>query len=151
VCRSRAGAPVSEENTGGNDKAMFPWKPRGAYKKESTDGVAGAGFLATADDFSLVKLFSYPVVADDAPYRAYRGHASHVTCVRFSSDDRKVCLVFNSWEQLLSTCNCWDPKEPDVSIVHYSTPCDSCKRFSMFSSNLQSQHRITQSTGIPPT
>jgi echinoderm microtubule-associated protein-like 5 len=81
VCRSRAGAPVNEENRSGIDKATFPWKPRGPYKEESADGVAGAGFLATADDFSLVKLFSYPVVADDAPYRAYRGHASHVMCV----------------------------------------------------------------------
>lgn len=94
MARSRAGAPVNEENRdAGTSKATFPWKPRGAYKEESTDGVAGAGFLATADDFSLVKLFSYPVVADDAPFRAYRGHASHVMCVRFSSDDRQLYSV----------------------------------------------------------
>jgi hypothetical protein len=54
-----------------------------ARAEESADGVPGAGFLLTADDFSLVKLFNYPVVWDDAPYRAYRGHASHVTCVRW--------------------------------------------------------------------
>lgn len=30
----------------------------------------------------LLQLFNYPVVADDAPYKAFRGHASHVTCVR---------------------------------------------------------------------
>ena len=62
-------------------------------KHESADGVAGAGYIATGDDFSMVKLFCSPVVADDAPYRAYRGHASHVTCVRFSQDDRLLFSV----------------------------------------------------------
>jgi hypothetical protein len=49
--------------------------------------------IATADDFSLVKLFNGPVVADDAPFRAYRGHASHVMCVRFGCDDRRLFTV----------------------------------------------------------
>lgn len=50
--------------------------------EDTADGVSGAGFLVTADDFSTIKLFNYPVVADDAPYKAFRGHASHVTSVR---------------------------------------------------------------------
>jgi echinoderm microtubule-associated protein-like 5 len=106
VCRSCAGAPVSEKNKGDHDKTTFPWKPRAAYKKESADGVAGAGFLATADDFSFVKLFSYPVVADDAPYRAYRGHSSHVMCVRFSKDDRKVCFISKPLETAALSTTC---------------------------------------------
>lgn len=60
---------------------------------ESADGVAGAGYIASGDDFSLVKLFCAPVIADDAPYRAYRGHASHVSCVRFAKDDRTLFSV----------------------------------------------------------
>jgi hypothetical protein len=52
-------------------------------ERDSADGISGASFLATADDFSTVKLFNYPVVADDAPYKAFRGHASHVTSVRW--------------------------------------------------------------------
>ena len=47
-------------------------------------------YLVSADDFSTVRLFNYPVVWDDAPFKAFRGHASHVMCVRFSSDDRRV-------------------------------------------------------------
>lgn len=43
---------------------------------------AGAGYCVTADDFSTVKLFNYPCVADDAPFKAFRGHSSHVTSVR---------------------------------------------------------------------
>lgn len=92
VSRAQVGAPVNEVNRG-HDLAIFPMKVRSALKHESADGVAGAGYIATGDDFSMVKLFCAPVVADDAPYRAYRGHASHVTCVRFSQDDRLLFSV----------------------------------------------------------
>ena len=54
------------------------------------DGVRGAGFVVTADDYGTVKIFNWPVVADDAPFRAYKGHASHVACVRLASDDGRV-------------------------------------------------------------
>lgn len=46
-----------------------------------------------ADDFGLVKLFNYPCVVDDAPHRAYRGHSSHVMCVRFNCADSRVVSV----------------------------------------------------------
>ncbi|ORX87820.1 WD40 repeat-like protein [Anaeromyces robustus] len=39
--------------------------------------------LATADDNSQVRLFSYPVVLDKQPCRRYTGHSSHVTNVIF--------------------------------------------------------------------
>jgi microtubule-associated protein-like 6 len=45
----------------------------------------------TSDDYGLLKLFNYPVVIQDAPHRAYRGHSSHVMCVRFNADDSLVC------------------------------------------------------------
>jgi microtubule-associated protein-like 6 len=50
-------------------------------------------YLVTADDKGLVKLFNYPVVIEDAPHRAYRGHSSHVMCVRWSADDAYVASV----------------------------------------------------------
>ena len=31
------------------------------------------GYLVTADDFGKVKLFNYPCVYNDAPYREYKG------------------------------------------------------------------------------
>lgn len=40
-----------------------------------------------------VKMFNYPVVWDDAPCRVFKGHSSHVTCTRFSCDDRHVLSV----------------------------------------------------------
>jgi hypothetical protein len=49
------------------------------------DGLRGVGFCVTADDNNTVKLFNYPVVANDAPFRAFKGHASHVMAVRFGS------------------------------------------------------------------
>ncbi|KAK3283901.1 hypothetical protein CYMTET_8419, partial [Cymbomonas tetramitiformis] len=51
---------------------------------------AACGFVVTGDDYEMVKLFNYPVVADDAPFRAYRGHASHVMGICFTCDDRHV-------------------------------------------------------------
>jgi WD40 repeat protein len=54
------------------------------------DGVPGGGYLVTADDYSTIKLFNYPVVWDDAPYKAFRGHASFIQCVRFNCDDGLV-------------------------------------------------------------
>ena len=43
--------------------------------------------LATGDDSQLVKLFKYPSVVQNSGFRSYKGHASHVTRVRFSYDD----------------------------------------------------------------
>ena len=43
--------------------------------------------LATGDDMSNVKLFRYPCVKKDVDFILGKGHASHVTCVRWSNDD----------------------------------------------------------------
>ena len=60
---------------------------------EGANGLDGAGYCVTADDFGKVKLFNYPCVFNDAPYREYKGHASHTMCARFSSDD---ALLFSA-------------------------------------------------------
>eukprot|EP00241_Pyramimonas_parkeae_P000789 CAMPEP_0114273362 /NCGR_PEP_ID=MMETSP0058-20121206/29060_1 /TAXON_ID=36894 /ORGANISM="Pyramimonas parkeae, CCMP726" /LENGTH=967 /DNA_ID=CAMNT_0001392819 /DNA_START=317 /DNA_END=3220 /DNA_ORIENTATION=+ len=44
----------------------------------------------TGDDNSCVRLFNHPCVVESAPCHVYRGHSSHVTCVRFTCDDRRV-------------------------------------------------------------
>jgi len=61
-----------------------------ATEAESADGVPGCGYLVTADDMSSVRLFNFPVVWDDAPYKEFHGHASHVMWTQFSCDDRFV-------------------------------------------------------------
>jgi WD40 repeat protein len=43
--------------------------------------------LATGDDFGQTKLFKYPCVTPHAKARKYLGHSSHVTNVRFTSDN----------------------------------------------------------------
>lgn len=50
-------------------------------------------YLVTAGDDGLVKLFNAPCVVEDAPHRAYRGHCSHVMCVRVNYSDQRVCSV----------------------------------------------------------
>lgn len=44
----------------------------------------------TGDNFSLVKLFNYPVTNHNAPFRAFFGHSSFVTSTRFSPDGRRL-------------------------------------------------------------
>ena len=50
-------------------------------------------YLATSDDFSKVKVFRYPVCNKRQLYNHYKGHSSHVTCVKWSHDDR---LIFST-------------------------------------------------------
>ena len=50
-------------------------------------------YLATADDFSKVKVFRYPVCNKRQLYNQYKGHSSHVTCVKWSVDDK---LIFSA-------------------------------------------------------
>ena len=46
---------------------------------ESADG----SLIATADDSGVLKLFHCPCVVQSAPYRAGKGHAGAISCVRF--------------------------------------------------------------------
>ena len=50
-------------------------------------------FLVTADDFSKVKAFRYPVCNNRQMYNEFKGHSSHVTAIKFSFDDK---LVFSA-------------------------------------------------------
>jgi hypothetical protein len=47
-------------------------------------------YAVTADDGGFMKLFAYPVLAECAAHRAYRGHAGHVAMVRFNCDGTRV-------------------------------------------------------------
>lgn len=87
---NRGAAMMSMDSTpAGMRSALVQYPPKG----DCSDGVPTGGYLVTADDFSFIKLFNYPTVADDAPFKAFRGHSSHVCCVRFSCDDRRVVSV----------------------------------------------------------
>jgi len=71
---------------------MGIWPPESdGTDVNSVDRSKSCKYLATADDDGMVKLFNYPVVVDDAPHRAYRGHCSHVMGVRFNKDDSLLC------------------------------------------------------------
>ena len=49
--------------------------------------------IATGDDLSLIKLFSCPSVIEQAPFKSYGGHSSHVTKVRFTPNDQYLISV----------------------------------------------------------
>jgi microtubule-associated protein-like 5 len=61
VCRSNRGAPSyippSDPKATPTDRATAV---ETAVEEDSAEGVPTAGFLATGDDFSLVRLFNYP-------------------------------------------------------------------------------------------
>jgi WD40 repeat protein len=50
-------------------------------------------FVVTADDPGHVRLLNCPSLIEHAPSRHYAGHSSHVMCVRFSPDDKRVVSV----------------------------------------------------------
>ena len=73
---------------------LFGFPVQGIWPPESTNYVVNytcmsknKKVLATADDFSLVKLFKYPCVVEKAKYKAFSGHSSHVCKIRFSKND----------------------------------------------------------------
>ena len=47
-------------------------------------------FSVMSGDDGLVYLFNHPVVIEEAPHRAFRGHSSHVENVRFLANDERV-------------------------------------------------------------
>ena len=40
-----------------------------------------------------MKIFKYPSVTEKSEFKAYRGHSSHVTWVRFSYDDKYLISI----------------------------------------------------------
>ena len=49
--------------------------------------------IVTSDDYSKVKLFRYPSPVEKAAYNQYNGHSSHVTCVRFTANNKHVISI----------------------------------------------------------
>lgn len=58
----------------------------------SVDRAKRGGVLVTGDDFGMVKLFTFPNF-QGCSYNKFTGHSSHVTNVRFSSNDSHVISV----------------------------------------------------------
>jgi len=57
-----------------------------------------ASVLASADDFGMVKLFRFPCPVNEAAFKQYNGHSSHVTNVAFSSSQGQQYLVSTGGE-----------------------------------------------------
>jgi echinoderm microtubule-associated protein-like 6 len=54
----------------------------------AVDRSRDGAWLATGDDFGKVKIFRYPCAVEKASYMELHGHSSHVTKVKWSSDDK---------------------------------------------------------------
>ena len=79
---------------------IFRWPVQGIYPA-GTDGTdinavdrSPAGdLIATADDFGSVKLLRFPCAMEKSKFVEFKGHSSHVTCVRWSLDGRNLMSV----------------------------------------------------------
>ncbi|EEY63980.1 microtubule-associated protein, putative [Phytophthora infestans T30-4] len=76
------------------------WSVQGIWEAESdgtdvnaVDRSNNGKLLATGDDFGKVKVFQYPCALEKSSSLELRGHASHVTGVRWSSGDRYIVSV----------------------------------------------------------
>ncbi|ETP32383.1 hypothetical protein F442_18894 [Phytophthora nicotianae P10297] len=76
------------------------WSVQGIWEAESdgtdvnaVDRSNNGKLLATGDDFGKVKVFQYPCALEKASFLELRGHASHVTNVRWSPDDNYIVSV----------------------------------------------------------
>lgn len=57
--------------------------------------------IATGDDFGRVNIFAYPACVAKQTHHSYIGHASHVTRVKFSSDDKFLLTTGGSDRTIL--------------------------------------------------
>lgn len=80
--------------------SRFSWHTQGIWPPcsdgtdvNSVDRSNSKKYLATADDFSKVKLFKYPVCLKRQIYNVYRGHSSHVTGIKWMYDDKYVISI----------------------------------------------------------
>ncbi|KAF1333572.1 Microtubule-associated protein, partial [Globisporangium splendens] len=76
------------------------WSVQGIWEEESDDTDVNSvdrskdgNLLATGDDFGKVKVFRYPCALEKASSVELRGHASHVTNVRWSPHDLYIVSV----------------------------------------------------------
>ncbi|KAL4483877.1 hypothetical protein ABPG72_006252 [Tetrahymena utriculariae] len=56
----------------------------------SVDRTPSGDILATADDFSKIKLFKFPCPIEKSSFTKYNGHSSHVTNVKFTQDEKRL-------------------------------------------------------------
>ncbi|RLN68841.1 hypothetical protein BBJ28_00002720 [Nothophytophthora sp. Chile5] len=76
------------------------WTVQGIWEPESDgtdvnalDRAKNGKLLVTGDDFGKVKIFQYPCALEKASYVELRGHAAHVTNVRWSPNDSYAVSV----------------------------------------------------------
>jgi microtubule-associated protein-like 6 len=98
--------------------SRFSWQTQGIWPPcsdgldvNSLDRSNSKKYLVTADDFSSVKLFKYPVCLKKQIYNKYKGHSSHVTSIKWMYDDR---FVVSTGGLEKSVIQCTFEDSPDI-------------------------------------
>ena len=78
----------------------FSWQTQGIWPPcsdgsdiNALDRSNSKKYLVTGDDFSKVKLFKYPACNKNQIHNSYKGHSSHITGVKWSSDDKFIITI----------------------------------------------------------
>lgn len=100
--RDQSGASSYRDEHWATWTCILGWPVQGIFEGtmdgSDVNGVArsrephkdGYHLVATADDFSKVKVFRYPSMIEASKAKEGRGHSSHVTMVNFSRDDKYI-------------------------------------------------------------
>lgn len=98
---TKGGSREGHSKFKGDDMATltsrFSWATLGIWPAcsdgsdiNSVDRSNSKQYLVTGDDFSKVKIFDFPATQEKQINTSYKGHSSHVTCVKWSFDDRYI-------------------------------------------------------------
>jgi len=88
-----SGASLFKDEKWATWTLTFGWPVQGIWPPcsdgsdiNALDRAVDRTVIATGDDFGKVKLFKYPCPIEKSSFHVFRGHSSHVTCVRFTMD-----------------------------------------------------------------
>jgi len=116
------------------------WSSGGDYTHvNSLQALPDIGDIVTGDDHFKVRLYKYPALETGALHQAYVGHASHVSCVRFTASRRYVVSTGGADRTILLWSHQIELDESDVEDLYSSSASSSNDEFDL---GVETRHEI---------
>lgn len=100
VCRQLSNMSIARDLKFETQNCMLGFNVLGIWPENadgtdvnSCDKSHNQKLLATGDDFGKVSLYSFPAAQAKCLHHSYSGHSSHVTSVKFISDDSRLISI----------------------------------------------------------
>ena len=103
---------------GWGQQGLWPTVPDGTHFHTAVRS-SSKRFQATGDNYGRIRVFNYPALDKNSPYKEYRGHSPNVRCARFSFDDSFLVSVGGDdhaifqWSHRVNTVDDSKVEEPD--------------------------------------